>query len=186
MNNQEELFQTNQYGLLNNWEDLTLYRGYFDEMVNLRGVKCIYKAPKHSKHYSDQGELKSNYENGVLTGCIFTEHPDIKTLKKLGWASELNESSSLIHVPFDLDNLQVGALFIIPDTFNPKKGRVFRVVRMSTTMIYPASITCEIIPEWQNNFESSQMMYKNTDFNLLNTTDEWHQSEWEYNHGREE
>lgn len=68
--------------------------------------------------------------------------------------------------------MQVGALFIIPDTFDPKKGRVFRVSKMSATMIYPASITCEIVPEWKNNFESSQMMYKNTDFNLLNTEDE--------------
>lgn len=185
MNNPEELFQINPYGVLNNQNDLSLYRGYFEEMVSFIGVKCIYKAVKKNKHYSDRGDLKSNYEEGVITGCIFTEHPDVKTLKKLGWVTELSESSSLIHVPFDLRDLQVGALFIIPDTLNPKQGRVFRVTKMSATMIYPASITCEIIPEWRNTFESSQLMYKNTDFNLLNTEDEWHQSEWEYKHAED-
>lgn len=185
MNTQEKLLSNNPYGLLHKQNDITIHRHYFKEMVSLLGVQCIYKAVKKNKHYSDHGELKSGYEEGVLTGCIFQEHPDVKTLKKLGWVTEISEESSIIHVPFDLDNVQVGALFIIPDTFNPKNGRVFRVVKMSSIMIYPASIACEIIPEIQNNFESSQFIYKNTDFNLLNTEDEWQQSEWEYKHENE-
>lgn len=65
-------------------------------------------------------------------------------------------------------------MFIIPDALNPKQGRVFRVVEMSVGLVYPASITCEIVPEWQNNFESAQLAFPRTNFNLLAEEDEWH------------
>ena len=78
----------------------------------------------------------------------------------------------MIHVPYDLKGLQQGSLFIIPDAFDPKTGRVFRVVQMSAGMIYPASITCEIVPEWANEFDASQLTFPTNNFNLLNNEDE--------------
>lgn len=85
ISNQEELFNGSQYGLLNNSEDIKIHRHYFNELVSLLGVQCIFKAPRvESKHYSERGELKSVYEKGMVTGCIFQDHPDAKTLKKLG------------------------------------------------------------------------------------------------------
>lgn len=170
---QEEIKFDNPYGLLLNDKDIKLNRRRFEEMVSLLGIQCIYKAPKKDKHYNERGEVKENFEAPILTGCIFQEHPDAKTLKKIGWVTELSSSSSLIHVPFDLPNLQVGALFIVPDTFDPSKGRVFRVASMSALMVYPASITCEIVPEWENKFEDSQLMFKNKSLTLLNDESEW-------------
>lgn len=143
-------------------------------MVRLIGISCIHKAPRKDKHYNAEGEVVSNYELPQLTGCIFVEHPDAKTLRKIGWVTELEENSSLIHVPYDLKGLQQGSLFVIPDAFDPKTGRVFRVVRMSAGMVYPASITCEIVPEWENTFESAQLTFPRTNFNLLNEEDDWH------------
>jgi hypothetical protein len=69
--------------------------------------------------------------------------------------TELQEGSSIIHVPYDLKDLQVGALFIIPSGIDTAQGRVFRVISMQNTMIYPASIACEIAPEYFDSDEKT-------------------------------
>jgi hypothetical protein len=168
----KELEFEQPYGLLLNRENLILHRKWFEEMTRLIGISCLHKAPRKDKHYNEDGELISNYEEPEMTGCIFVEHPDAKTMRKIGWVTELEENASLIHVPYDLKGLQQGSLFIIPDTFDPKKGRVFRVTQMSANLVYPASITCEIVPEWANEFEQSQLTFPTNNFNLLNEEDE--------------
>lgn len=135
------------YGLLIN-KDIKLHRSWFKQMTKLYGINCIYKAPAKNKIYDQRGDLKTAYEKGVLVGCIFQDHPDQKTLKKMGWVAELQEGSSIIHVPYDLENLQVGAQFIVPSGIDHAKGRVFRVISMQNIMVYPASIACEIAPEY--------------------------------------
>ena len=81
----------------------------------------------------------------------------------MGWASELSENAIIIHVDYDLPNLQQG---VIPS--GSAEGRVFRLVKMSTGMIYPASTTCELVPEYADTFSDAQYNYDNTSFNLLN------------------
>lgn len=113
-------------------------------------------------------ELKANYETyPKLVGCIFEEHPTQQTLRKMGWISELQENSSLIHIPYDLENIQQGCLFIVPSGIDNTEGRVFRVIKLSNIMVYPASITCEIIPEYVNTFDQSKFKHSNDNFNLL-------------------
>jgi hypothetical protein len=56
-------------------------------------------------------------------------------------------------VPYDLPNLQVGALFEVPSGLDNGESRLFRVISMSNIMIYPASITCEIALEYASNDE---------------------------------
>lgn len=142
----------NDYGLLLN-KDIKLHRQYFKEMVKLLGINCIYKAPRPSKDYDEHGELDSKYYEPEVIGCIFQEHPDQKTLKKQGWVAELQEGSSMIHVPYDLPHLEQGALFIVPSGLDHAKGRVFRVINMQNIMVYPASIACEIAPEYEDTIE---------------------------------
>ena len=143
----------NDYGILLN-KDIKLHRFYFKQMVKLLGINCIYRAPlKGGRNFDAHGDLDANYDKPILIGCIFQDHPDQKTLKKMGWVSELQENSSMIHVPYDTPNLQAGALFIVPSGIDNAEGRVFRVVRMQNTMIYPASITCEIAPEYIDDVE---------------------------------
>jgi hypothetical protein len=60
----------------------------------------------------------------------------------------LQENSSIIHVPYDLKGLEVGALFEIPSGLDNAKPRLFRVISMQNIMVYPASIACEIAPEY--------------------------------------
>ena len=117
-----------KYGSLLN-RDAKLHRKWFEEMVNLLGVQVIYRAPKlSSKEYDLHGDLHSKYDEPMVIGCMFEEHPDQKTLKKMGWVSELQEEASIIHVPYGLPGLQQGALFIIPSGLDYTEGRVFRLV----------------------------------------------------------
>ena len=132
------------------------------------GVKVIHRAPRPDKHYTTYAEIQSNYFEPEAVGCIFDEHPNQRTMKKLGWNAELGESASIISVPYDLEGLQQGSLFIIPSAFDNTKGRLFRVVEITGIMIYPASLTCKLVPEYENTFTSDNFNHQHNSFNLLN------------------
>lgn len=169
------MISTNDYGMLIT-KDIKLHRQWFKEMVRLHGIICKYKAPKNSKEFDEHGELdpnNSNYYPEEEVGVIFSEHPDQKTLKKMGWVAELGESSLLIHVPYDLPHLEVGALFIIPAGIDGAAPRTFRVISMQTIMIYPASVTCEIAPEYESTEEKSQLVdFTGQNFTVLMDNEE--------------
>lgn len=158
----------NDFGILLKEQDIKLHRSYFKQMVSLIGVNCIYRSPRPDKHFTTWGEVESNYNNPIVVGCIFQEHPDQRTMKKLGWVSELQTDASIISVPYDTPYIQVGALFIVPGGLDKSQGRMFRVTQLSNTMIYPASITCQIVPEYYNEFDKSLHDHQQNSFNLLN------------------
>ena len=160
-----------KYGMLLN-PDAKLHRKYFNEMVKLQGIWVIYRSPKKDKHYTTYNEIQSNYNDPILVGCIFDEHPTQYTLRKMGWASELQQNASFIHVPYDLPNIQQGALFIIPSGLDSGKGRLFRVVSLSNSIVYPASITCEIVPEYEDTYSEDSNIHKHDSVNLLNEESE--------------
>ena len=141
------------YGFLLSKNNIQLHRSYFKEMVKLLGINCKYRAPLHNKGNDIHGDLHTSYKPEVIVGCLFEEHPNQKSLRKAGWVAELQEGSSIIHVPYDLPYLQVGALFEVPSGLDNSKGRLFRVISMANIMIYPASITCEIALEYESNDE---------------------------------
>ncbi len=134
--------------------DIKQHRQYFREMCKLIGVYVLYRSPKPGKKYTTYAEIDAIYNPPILIGCIFDEHPSQQTLKKMGWVAELDENSSFIHVDYDLEGLQQGGLFIIPSGLDDGNARIFRVVKMATSMVYPSSITCEIVPEYIDDFES--------------------------------
>lgn len=138
------------YGYLIRGNDIKLHRTWFKEMTRLHGINVIYKEPLKNKEYDNRGDLVSGYKPGIIIGCIFQEHPDQKSLKKMGWVAELQEGSSIIHVPYDLPGLQVGALFEVPSGLDQAKPRTFRVISLQNIMIYPASIACEIALEYES------------------------------------
>ena len=114
-------------------------------------------------------------ENNVLIGIIAVADTikkeaisAIKTLKKMGWVAELQEGSSVIHVPYDLEGLQAGALFEVPSGIDTAKPRLFRVISMQNIMVYPASIACEIAPEYRDTDEKTLVEdFTKTNFNML-------------------
>lgn len=157
------------FGLLLHESDIKLHRQYFQQMVKLLGIKVVYRAPKPGKHYTSFTEIETNYENPSIIGCIFQEHPSQSTMKKLGWVSEVQTESSLINVPYDTPGIQVGGLFIVPSGIDNTKGRLFRVVNMEVGIVYPASITCEIVPEWEDDFSITKETIARREFSLLST-----------------
>lgn len=154
-------------GLLLNEKNIKLHRQYFSQMVKLLGIFVEYRAPREGKTYNGYGELDTFYYEPIKVGCIFEEHPTLKTQKKLGWNAELQTNASIISVSYDLPNLQRGALFTIPCGIDGGKPRVFKVVNMETQMIYPASISCTVVPEIENTFEKAEQDYSHSDFTLL-------------------
>lgn len=157
-------------GLLLHKQDIELHRNWFKEMCHLIGINILFRSPvKSSKHYDLHGDLDSKYNTPIVVGCIFDEHPTQWTMKKLGWNAEQNDSTSVIHLPYDLEGLEAGSLCIIPSGIDNSKGRVFRIIRMSTTQVYPASIACEIAPEYEDTTDRSSIeSFETTNFNLLN------------------
>lgn len=159
-------------GLLIN-SDTLLHRNYFKEMCDLIGVILLYREPKKgSKQYDGNGELDAFYELPRPIGCIFDEHPNQWTMKKLGWVAELQDNVSIVHVPYDTPGLQRGSLFIVPSGIDNSQGRVFMVREMTVSMLYPSSIACQIAPLYISNFDRGQIQHEDNDFNLLNDMSE--------------
>lgn len=159
-------------GILLNKQDIELYRGWFQEMTSLIGTQVLYYAPKPNSRWDGYGDLDTYYYKPIVVGCIFEEYPNPKTTKKLGWNTDREETVSIIHLPYDLQGLQTGALVVVPSPIDRSKGRVFRIIDMSTIYIYPASITCRIAPQYKNEFNNSSFTHKHDDFNLLKSVDE--------------
>lgn len=144
------MLKPQDYGILLN-DNIKLHRTWFKQMTRLIGIICNYKAPLKNTDFDQYGDLRAQYpKQGEPVGCIFQDHPDQKTLKKMGWVAELQEGSSIIHVPYDLHDLQIGCLFEIPSGLDNAAPRIFRVISMQNIMVYPASIACEIAPEYEN------------------------------------
>ena len=160
------------YGLLINKQDILLQRNYFKELVSMIGIQVEHRAPKPDKTYTTYTEIKSNYCESETVGCIFQDHVDQKTMRKLGWNAELSTDFAIISVPYDLVGLQQGSLFYIPSAFDNTEDRLFRVVEMSSIMIYPASLTCKLVPEYTNTFSENLFDHKRNSFNLLNTEED--------------
>ena len=155
------------YGLLIN-KDIKLHRLYFKQMTQLLGINCQYYAPMSNKSFNKLGDLETDYYPPETVGCIFNDHPDQKTLKKMGWVTELQEGASVIHVPYDLKGLEVGALFSIPSGIDTAENRLFRVISMQNIMVYPASIAFEIAPEYIDTDEKVLVQdFSTTNFTVL-------------------
>lgn len=168
------MLDTNKYGALLDGA-IKLHRQYFEEMVQLLGIQVKYRAVRPGKFYTTYTEIDANYEPPIMEGCIFDEHPTQQTLKKIGWVSELQESASIIHVRYDLPNLQQGALFYIPSGLDSGKDRLFRVTKLSNGIVYPATITCEIVPEYENTYNTGLNNFEHRSFSLLKGEEEEYQ-----------
>lgn len=162
-----DTLENNYTGVLLNPDNIKLHRFYFKEMCRLIGIKCLYRAPRDDKHYDGYGELDSFFYEPQVIECIYEQNIPQKTMRKLGWNSELTEGELVLSVAYDTFKIQKGALFIIPSAIDGAKGRVFQVQEISAISIYPASLTCKVCPLFVSTFEKSQLDHKNNNFSLL-------------------
>lgn len=126
--------------------DLLLQRYWFEEVLDLYGISAKYYQLKPGCKFTSAGELSSNYYDPIKARILFDQVPKISTLKRLGWVTELDQNSSLIHVKFDTPGIQFGCIYSIKDPLTPDKGRLFRITKLQTGIIYPAAVTCQIVP----------------------------------------
>ncbi len=161
-------------GILLNDQNIKLHRLYFRQMCSLLGINVLYRSPiESSKTYNGYGELDTYYNAPQKVSVIWDEHPTQKTMRKLGWDAELSDTTSVIHVPYDLPGLQAGCLFIIPGGLDNTVGRVFKVLRMTNIAIYPSSVSCELGPVLVDTDEKSTISdFSHTNFNLLDDEEE--------------
>jgi len=160
-------------GILINKNDIKLHRQWFKELCRMIGINILYKAPRKDKTYDLHGELLSHYSEPIKVGCIFEDHPTQQTMKRLGWTSELQESNSIIHLPDDLPDLQIGALVIVPSGQDSTKGRVFKIIKMSTIAVYSTTVACEIGPVFDSDAEpASSLDYSKTSNNFIRVGEE--------------
>ena len=162
----------NNTGVLLNEQNLKFQRQYFEEMVRLIGLKVLYLAPRKDKTYNGYGELESFFYDPVEVGCIFTEHPNVWTMRKAGWNVERADDLSMIQVPYDLERLERGGLFLIkcgPDTAEPRK---FQIRDMKTDAVVPVCVECLLGAVYSSTFETSQFQHTDNNFNLLRHDEE--------------
>ena len=161
-------------GLLLNKKNIELNRFYFKQSLKLYGINVLYRVPrKDQKQYDLHGELDALYNEPIIVTCIYNEHTDQKTMKKLGWNAERDETTPVIHVPYDTPELQAGCLFEIPSGLDNTQARVFKVLELSAAPIYPASIACKLGPMLRNELPKSQIVdFNKTNFNLLRDDDD--------------
>lgn len=148
--------------------DAKIFRYYADEALDMYGIVSQYYQCKPGKSFTTLGELKSCYYDPIRTKVIFDQAPQVRTLKKLGWVTELDSQQPIIHVKYDLPGLEVGCLFNIKDPLAVSSGRMFRVTKMSVGILYPATVTCQVVAIVGDSVEETTNPYNGPESIFLN------------------
>ena len=155
------------YGVLLNEHNIKYQRRQFNEMVRLLGINVKF-FPIKNRQFTTYAELIGDESNGFTVGVIMTDHLDQWTRKKLGWVAELSESALVINFPYDTPNIETGCIVMVPSGIDNSPPRAFRIARMSTIMIYPASIACECVPEFADTVQRNEVEdFRNSSTNVL-------------------
>lgn len=142
-------------GLLNR-QDAKIFRGYFSEMVKLIGQSVGYQ-------YVVKKELTIHSEdNSVLSAPIridilFDENPQVDTLNRLGWVSEINQQKPIvINMPYNTPNLTVNARVTIESVDGVARPRVFKITQIASDLEFPDAFTCAIVPVFDQYMQKNQ------------------------------
>lgn len=128
-------------------EEIDYLRQQFNFTVKQVGVLFQYRYPLNNKiDYFNQPAPDGYSERMPIYG-IFEGEPKLKTYRNLGWVVEKNDNLPfLIHVPFDVPHIQRGCLFEIDGQITAIKSRLFQVTELSTGLVCPDHIICQIVP----------------------------------------
>lgn len=150
-------------------EKETLYhRKNFYETMKVHGIKCkVYSiADKHEDaydFYNDIQETESSYDDFIYTNITYEEHPQIKTLKSLGWYSDKDQVSPIAYIPvLYKDSSGTLAEFtpsiddkivIESNVFGPNPSTNEFLIKDFLSNGFPNTIyyTCKLVPYFQNN-----------------------------------
>lgn len=142
-------------GLLNR-QDARIFRRYFSEMVKLIGQSVGYQYVVEQK-YTIHSEDNSILSAPIRIDILFDENPQIDTLNRLGWVSELNEQKPIvINMPYNTPNLTVNARVIIESVDGVERPRVFRITKIVSDLEFPDAYTCALVPVFDQYKQKNQ------------------------------
>ena len=142
-------------GLLNR-QDARIFRRYFSEMVKLIGQSVGYQYVVEQK-YTIHSEDNSILSAPIRIDILFDENPQIDTLNRLGWVSELNEQKPIvINMPYSTPNLAVNARVIIESVDGIERPRVFRITKIVSDLEFPDAYTCALVPVFDQYKQKNQ------------------------------
>ncbi len=131
-------------GLLIN-SDAELLRGFFKEAAKLRGITVKYQYPIDMTFSKYAEEDPRGYSEPEILDIIFEENPNVHTLKRYGWATEVSdEVPYMAHLPYDTYKLSKGCRVAIPSPTG--EDRLFVVTQIKTSLQYPEAWACKLAP----------------------------------------
>ena len=122
-------------------------RRQFEETVKQLGILFKYQYPLGNDVDSFAQPAPDGYSTEREVYGIFDGEPKLKTYRNLGWVVEKSDNLPfLIHVPFNTERLQRGALFKIAGQLTGIEERIFQVTELTTGLVCPDHIVCQIVP----------------------------------------
>lgn len=150
-------------GLLTN-DDSKLFRDWFKEMAELLGQTVMYQYPLTTDK-TIHSEPNIELSDPIRMDIIFNENPTIDTLRKHGWATEINGNLPIIaQVPYDAPGLARYARITIPPVGNTMRERIFEVTAISTFLEYPDCWTVRLVPVYNSIKENNDYSNSNIDY----------------------
>lgn len=142
-------------GLLNR-QDAKIFRGYFNEMVKLIGQSVGYQYVV-KKELTIHSEDNSILSAPIRINILFDENPQVDTLNRLGWVSELNQQKPIvINMPYNTPNLTVNARVTIESVDGVARPRVFKITKIVSDLEFPDAYTCAIVPVFDQYVQKNQ------------------------------
>lgn len=128
-------------------QEVEYLRKVFNETVSQLGVLFKYQYPLGNNLDDFNQPAPDGYSKEFEVYGIFDGEPTLKTYRNLGWVVEKGDNLPfLIHVPFDTAHIQKNALFRIDGQFTGIEPRTFQVTELSTRLVCPDHIVCQIVP----------------------------------------
>jgi len=128
-------------------QEVTYLRNQFSEAVKQLGVPFKYQYPLGNNVDRYNQPAPDGYSIEYDVYGIFDGEPKLKTYKNLGWVVETSDNLPfLIHVPFDTPHIQKGSLFKTSGLLTGIAERVFQVTELTTNLMCPDHVVCQIVP----------------------------------------
>ena len=101
----------------------------------------------------------------IQMDIIFNENPTVDTLRKHGWATEINGNLPVIaQLPYDAPGLARYARIIIPPVGNVTRERIFEITAISTFLEYPDCWTVQLAPVYNSLKEKNDYVDSNNEY----------------------
>lgn len=127
--------------------EIEYLRRQFKFAVEQIGVQFMYRYPLNNAIDVFNQPAPDGYSERIPIYGVFEGEPKLKTYRNLGWVVEKSDNLPfLIHIPFDTPHIQRGCLFEIDGQITSIESRLFQVTELSTGLVCPDHIICQIVP----------------------------------------